>query len=295
MLSLVDPNKDRTRGAAYTFLAATFWGTSFPVIKWGLTYISAYDFVMLRFLISVSILIPVIVLLNRKNFLIYLKNRYMVLLGFLCAISYFFQFIGQQWTTATKTALLINSSVIFAPILSYFWLKEELDYLKATGIITAFLGVFFIVSGGKLTNLQGGNMIGDLLCFFAGVSWGVHTVVSKKISKKEDKSFLFIGAMLLYTFIFISMFSSPFLHSIDFNLETCFAVLYISIFCTVLPFILWYEGLKTIEASSSVTYLLLTIIVATIISIIFLHETLTLTLMLGAFLICAGIWLVETR
>ena len=288
-------NGGRVRGAFFTFMAAALWGTSFPVIKWGLTYISAYNFVMLRFLISILILTPIVMMLNRKNLLIHLKNGYMILLGLLNALSYFLQFIGQQWTTATKTALLTNSSVIFASILSYFWLKEKLGYIKTLGIITAFLGIFFIVSDGKLKNLQSGNMIGDLFCLFSGIAWGFYIVISKKISNKESKTLFFINAMLIYTFLFILLFSSPFLHSIDLNLEVYFAVLYTSIICTILPFLLWYEGLKTVEASSSAVYLLLTIVVATIISVLFLCESLTLTLVLGALLICVGIWLVEAE
>jgi len=292
---LVNPNKGRGRGVVFTFMAAALWGTSFPVVKWGLTYLSACNFVMLRFLISILILTPIVVALNRKNFLIHLKNRYMILLGFLNAISYFLQFIGQQWTTATKTALLTNSSVIFASILSYLWLKEKMGYLKASGIITAFLGMFLIVTCGNLRDLQSGNIIGDLFCLLSGVAWGLYIVISKRISNRENETFFFINVMLIYTLIFILIFSSPFLRPIEFNFEVFFAVLYTGFYCTVLPFLLWYEGLKIVEASSSATYLLLTIVVATIISIIFLRESLTLTLVLGALLICVGIWLVETR
>ncbi len=286
-------NSGRVRGVFFTFMAAALWGTSFPVIKWGLTYISVCNFVMLRFLISILILTPIVVALNRKNFLIHLKNRYIILLGFLNAVSYFLQFIGQQWTTVTKTALLVNSSVIFASISSYFWLKEKMEYLKASGIITAFLGMFLIVTCGNLKNLQSGNMIGDLFCLLSGATWGLYIVISKRILNKENETLFFINVMLIYTFIFILMFSSPFLRPIELNFEVFVAVLYIGFFCTVLPFLLWYEGLKTVEASSSATYLLLTIVVATIISIIFLRESLTLTLVLGALLICLGIWLVE--
>jgi len=276
-------------------MAAALWGTSFPVIKWGLTYISAYNFVILRFLISVSVIVPITIILDRKGFLTYFKNKHIILLGFLNSLSYFLQFVGQQWTTATKTALLTNSSVIFAAILSYFWLKEKLGYFKASGIIVAFLGVFLIVTGGRLENLQSGSIIGDLFCLVSGVSWGFYIVISKMISSQESNSLSFISAMLTYTLLFILFFSLPLIVPVNFSSEVYFAILYTSIFCTILPFLLWYEGLKTIEASSSATYLLLTIIVAAIIGITLLSESFTSTLVFGALLICIGIWIVETK
>ncbi len=276
-------------------MAATLWGTSFPVIKWGLTYISAYNFVMLRFLISILVLVPIAIIIDRKDFFTHFKEKYIILLGLLNSLSYFLQFVGQQWTTATKTALLTNSSVIFAAILSYFWLKERLNYFKASGIIMAFLGVFLIVTGGRLEILQSGTVIGDLFCLVSGVSWGFYIVISKKISNQESNSLSFISAMLMYTFLFTLIFSFPLLVPVDFSFEVYFAILYTSIFCTILPFLLWYEGLKTIQASSSATYLLLTIIVAAIISITLLSESFTLTLVFGAILICVGIWIVETK
>jgi len=276
-------------------MAAALWGTSFPVIKWGLTYISAYNFVILRFLISVSVIVSITIILDRKGFLTYFKNKHIILLGFLNSLSYFLQFVGQQWTTATKTALLTNSSVIFAAILSYFWLKEKLGYFKASGIIVAFLGVFLIVTGGRLENLQSGSIIGDLFCLVSGVSWGFYIVISKMISNQESNSLSFISAMLTYTLLFILFFSLPLIVPVNFSSEVYFAILYTSIFCTILPFLLWYEGLKTIEASSSATYLLLTIIVAAIIGITLLSESFTSTLVFGALLICIGIWIVETK
>lgn len=290
-----DYSKSKNRGVILTFMAAALWGTSFPVIKWGLTYISAYNFVILRFLISVSVIVPITIILDRKGFLTYFKNKHIILLGFLNSLSYFLQFVGQQWTTATKTALLTNSSVIFAAILSYFWLKEKLGYFKASGIIVAFLGVFLIVTGGRLENLQSGSIIGDLFCLVSGVSWGFYIVISKMISSQESNSLSFISAMLTYTLLFILFFSLPLIVPVNFSSEVYFAILYTSIFCTILPFLLWYEGLKTIEASSSATYLLLTIIVAAIIGITLLSESFTSTLVFGALLICIGIWIVETK
>ena len=77
-----DSSKGRVRGVIFTFMAAALWSTSFPVIKRGLANISAYNFVMLRFLISTLIIILITVILNRKNFLLYLKSKYIVFLVF---------------------------------------------------------------------------------------------------------------------------------------------------------------------------------------------------------------------
>jgi len=121
---------------------------------------------------------------------------------------------------------------------------------------------------------------------------GFYIVISKKISNKENLLFYQRYARLHLSFHFD--FSSPLFSSIDFSSEAYFAVLYTKHSLYNFTF-LWYEGLKTVEAFSSAICLLLTIVVAAIISIIFLYEPFTLTLVLGSLLMCVGIWIVGTR
>ncbi len=277
----------------FTLLAATLWGTSFPLVKWSLEYVSPYVLVTLRFLLASVILLPVAFLSARERFFTFFPKPYLLLLGLINGVGYFLQFVGQSLTTAINASLLLNTSVIFASIFSSLWLNEQLGPKKTMGILITFLGTILIVTEGRFKHLSSGTTVGDLLCLSGGMAWGVYTVISKKTSKPKENSLLFTSTMLLYTFLAVFTFSMPFFHLKILPLKIWLSVLYISIFCTAIPFLLWYEGLKRIEASSSAVYLLFMIIVATILSIFFLLEPFTPMIGIGSLLVGGGIWLTE--
>ena len=98
----------------YIIWAAIIWGSSFPVIKYTLDSISPLLFVVLRFFIAFLILIPWI-----KNFSILknLFNRDIIFLSLLNTLGLILQFKAQEITTASKTALFINTSPLFIAII----------------------------------------------------------------------------------------------------------------------------------------------------------------------------------
>jgi len=72
-------------------------------------------------------------------------------------------------------------------------------------------------------------------------------------------------------------------------------VLYVSVFCTGLPFLLYSHGLRKVSAGISCIMLLLEVVVAAAISVVFLGETLVPASIVGAVLIVAGIVFVSVR
>lgn len=283
------------KGVLLTLVAAVLWGTSFPLVKWILTFLEPYLLVSLRFLFASLVLLPITILSEQDLFKRYLQKPYIILLGGINGLGYFLQFLGQNITTAINASLLLNTSAVFASFFSYFWLNEKIGKTKSLGIILTFLGVVLIVTEGQFTSLQSGTFIGDLLCLGSGILWGFYTVYSKKKTNPASHTLVFTCSMLVYTFLSVFFLSLPFLTVSTIQTNLWLGIGYLSIFCTALPFLMWYEGLKQIEASSSAIYLLLMIVTAALLSIIVLSEQLTPYIALGSTVICIGIWVTEQR
>ena len=284
---------NKKKALILTILAGILWGSSFPAIKIGLKYIDAYMFVFLRFFIA-SIIMFFILLLNKNLDLKFGKKRIIWFLGILNGVAYLLQYIGMNFTTASKSSLLVNLSAIWVAILSSFLLKERLGSKKVVGIVFGVLGIFLITTNLNFFTLSRGMIWGDLLVLLSGIVWAIFIVYNKKFITDTENTFQFTAWTLFITVLplipFISFSNNP---SLNLPVEAWLAIGYTAIFCWIVPYYLWLKGLKYISPVTSTIVLLTEVIVAVAISTILLNEMLTIVSGIGAFLILLAIVLVS--
>lgn len=277
---------ERNRARIFIIASAILWGTSFPAIRMGLKYISPIVFLLLRF-VTASFIMLIILFMN--NIKIDFRNfgGIIGLSGFLNALAYALQFIGQKYTYATNAALMINTSPIFTAIFAHFLLKEKLNKAKILGIIITFLGASIIILGAELTIEV--RIIGDILCLTAGAIWGLYMTLAKRIGEGISELEL-ITIWFLYTVLF-SIILLPFEKVIFVpTFTSILVVLYTALICTILPFLLWFKALKIMEASTSSNYFILEILISGIVEAILMGLEIKLPFLIGALLVIIGIY-----
>ena len=77
----------KAKAVFFTILAGALWGTSFPIIKIGLTYTDPFAFLFWRFLVSSITLLIVMMLLGKLEFKI-ADKKLLVFLGIANAVGY---------------------------------------------------------------------------------------------------------------------------------------------------------------------------------------------------------------
>jgi drug/metabolite transporter (DMT)-like permease len=279
----------KRRAVVLTVVAGVLWGTSFPAIKLGLVYVDAYMFVFMRFLVASTIMF--FVLLCRGNHgLEFAKKRVIWLLGIANGVAYLFQYVGMNFTSASKSSLLVNLSAIWVAALSWLMLKERLGIKRAIGIFFGILGVFLITTNLDLRNLGQSTIFGDSAVLLSGVIWAFFTVYNKKlVSNTKDiiqpiTWVLFITLLPLTPFLALST-SAP----LQLPIQAWLAIAYTAVFCWVIPYYLWSEGLKSISPTNSTLILLVEIVVSLVVSSLMLNDTLTLISGIGAIFIMTAI------
>jgi len=284
---------NRTVGRALTLTAAGFWGTSFVIIRWGLIYLPAMEFLFFRFFLS-FIIIFVIIFINDSfdGFREAMFSKEIMLAGILNSLGYTFQFLGQQYTKATNASILINLSGVFVAIIAHYYLKEKLNYIGAAGIIIAFFGASLLITKGELINIFTYNLIGDLLCLLSGLSWALYIVKSKEITVKgfTDEQLLAIW------FLYVTIFSFPLMLLQGFkaiNISGWIAITYTSLTCTILAFLFWYKGLKILEATTSSIYFIIEIAISAILESIIFGLNFTSLEIIGAVFAVSGVFLTD--
>ena len=316
-----------SKSSAAIIISAVLWGTSFPVIKFSLDYANAYHFVLLRFVIA-AVLLSLVLFLQGKPFPVGLmKNRLVLLLGASNAAGFFFQFAGMTLTTAIKTSLLVNSNFVLVIIVSAYLLKEKITPVVAGALVSCELGVVLLTTGGDLGVIGESDFLGDVLVLIASVVWVIYIVANKKavsemIPEQRDEGegagghknpadrekdhggqkpehtdvLSLMTAVMWMTIIFLAVPSLYFgSSSLSRDPVGWAAVLYISVFCTALPFFFYSHGLRKVNAGISCIILLLEVVVAAVISVAFLKESLSPVNMVGAVLIVAGIVVVSLK
>jgi len=262
------------------------------VIKVGLVYVDSYSFAFLRLLIA-SIVILAVVIPLRKLPLGLFKNRLIWVLAMSNAVGFILQYVGMNYTTASKTVLLVDSDVVIVALLSWLTFKEYFSNQMKLAVVMGFLGAALLATGGNLSELTGGELLGDVLVFLAGVSWAFFMVWNKSmISKGIDPTAMTAG-VISSTAIVLLPFALVLgnMNVAAISVEGWGATIYMAVFCSVIAYFTWTVTLKGLTVTHSAILLLLEIIWALILSFWFLGESFTPVAMVGAALILVSILL----
>ena len=285
---------DKKEALLLTIIASSLWGTSFPAIKIGLQYMDAYTFVFLRFFLALLVMLTLVFI--TKKFSFNFNKRLMLFLGVTNGLAYLLQYIGMSYTSASKSSLLVNLTVVWVALLSPILIKEKIGRKKLSGVILSLIGILFITTNLNFESLGVGNIFGDFMVILAGIIWALFILYNKPLVDQSKTLMVPLTWLLLFTILPLTPVV-PFTvgNFLNLPLEAWIAVIYTAVFCWNIPYYLWSKGLQKISPVTSTIILLNEIVVSVIISIIFLGESLTIISGIGAAIIVIAILLVSIK
>jgi drug/metabolite transporter (DMT)-like permease len=276
-------------------LAIIFWGTSFVATKTVLNEIKPVTIIILR-LILASILLTTIALFTKRKFSINLKNHsWIFILALVAVFHLWIQVTGLQYTTAANTGWIIGTAPVFMAILGFVFYKEKITLLQFLGILVAVAGLLLLIGKGDITNIGLIENQGDLLVLASAFTWGVYSMVNKKISLSYSPLMT-----ILYLFLMMAVIIIPF----NLNSETINSVinlspvswmwiLFLGIFCSGVAYVIWAQALRDMESAKVGAFLYFEPLVTVIAAWIYLNEEITLLMIFSGMLITAGVFIVN--
>lgn len=289
------------RGFFFVLLAGIIWGTSFPAVRYALFFTDFWTLTLFRFVFaSLSSFIAGLII-YRKDFFKELKimgDKYTLILSFFMFAGYITESFGQQMTTAGKASLLVITSIIYVAIFGSLWLKEKMTKLKILGIVLGISGIIFLTIFQDPASLLGGSLLGDLFCALAGLVWGFYIIISKYyLQNVENPNSISINiGVYFYTTAILIIPSLFFMNLIIvhvFNMMVLIAGVYLGIACTLVAYIVYYKGLEDVEATTSNIILLSQVVIAIIMGILLLGESLNVFILIGSGFIIAAVILIN--
>ncbi len=289
------PLRSPSRPAAIllTLLASLLWGSSFVVNKLGLDGgLDPVMFTLLRMILAAAITTALVARTPHRALRWFLDWRILVL-GLSNAGGFLFQYLGQGQTSSSHAALLANAGLPLVVLLGWWLLRENLDPLRLVSVALTLVGALLIA----LWRAPGGgeaSLRGDVLVGLSSATWATFIVLNRRLMQERPGELLpMTAAMYLWTVLA----TLPVAASRGFPLPErpagWLAVAYTGIFCSVIPYLAWSHGLKTITAAASSVLLTLEIVFAVLLSMAILGESLGWGAVAGGVLILLGAALVS--
>lgn len=276
-------------------IAIVFWGASFIATKYLLDELTPETIISMRLILAITLLL-VIALIQKRDFKINVKNhKYILLLAVIAVFHLWIQVTGMKYTTASNTGWIIGTAPIFMAILGLFFFKEKLNSVKVIGILIATTGLLLLVGKGNPTNIDLIKNKGDLLILSSSFTWGIYSMVNKKISLTYSPVMT-----ILYLFVMMAIIIIPFTIS-DSTINSIktlssigwAAILFLGLLCSGVAYVIWAYALRELESAKVGAYLYFEPFVTVITAWIFLREEITIFMIMSGLIITAGVYLVN--
>lgn len=276
-------------------LAVIFWGTSFVATKTLLYELKPVTIIILR-LILASLLLSAIAIFTKRSFAVNLKNHLWILFLALVAVFHLWiQVTGLQYTTASNTGWIIGTAPIFMAILGLIFYKERISIFQIAGILIAIAGLLLLIGKGNIFNIGLIQNKGDLLVLGSAFTWGVYSMINKKISLTYSPlmTILYLFIMMVLIIIPFNLNSTVIDSVINLSLTGWISILFLGIFCSGIAYVIWAQALRDMESAKVGAFLYFEPLVTVIAASFFLHEEIFLMTILGGVLITTGVFIVN--
>ena len=278
---------------------ALIWGSSFVAQKSGMDYIEPFTFNGIRMVIGGLVLIPFILLMDRKKARDgaaepmsdeeKAKARKKIIAGGICCglaifVASSLQQFGVSYTTAGKAGFITTLYVVIVPIISVL-LRKRVRPIMWLCVVLGAVGLYLLC----MTDYSFKLAFGDMLVLLCAVAFAVHIMVVDHFAAKLDGTklsciqFLTSGILGL---IGMAIFESPDINAI---LDCWLPILYAGVLSCGLGYTFQVIAQKYAEPTVASLLMSLESVFAVISGAILLHETMSIRELTGCAVIFAAV------
>ncbi len=281
------------------FCVAIVWGLNFTVVKYSIAYFNPLSFNAFRF--ALAALFMWIIVLKRGETITIHKGDLLPLIGLSLLGQFLYQMVfitGIHLTLAANTSVMLSTSPIWVALFSHFFSDEKLTPNRIAGILLAFLGILFIISGGeKSFSISSHSVWGDLIVLLAALIFGIYTLLLKSMLKRYtplhlNTLTLTFGGGALFLAGLPGIFSVPYSQV---TLPAYLGIFYSGLLSIALAYMIWNKGLKSVGAIHTSAYQNLVPVFGLFFGVVLLKEKLHFIQYIGAICTIFGVILIRRK
>ena len=279
------------KGSLSIVLATVIWGSTFVAQSVGVDHVGPFTFLSIRCFLAVAMLLLVLFLRNRKDFVKILTDARLWKAGIPCGIALFaataLQQIGLIYTTAGKGGFITTMYIIMVPILGLF-LKQKPPKTVGISVVIAAVGLY-LISGAGFTAIN----IGDVLMLLCAIAFAVQILIMDRVAGELNSMALNMSQALVCAVI--SGICALFFDTTTWRgiLDCWFPLCWAGIMSMGIAYTLQIVGQKSIEPTTASLLMSFESVFAAISGALLLNESFTLTEGIGCALVFGAIMLTQ--
>ncbi len=281
-------HKTDVLGRVSLLVTTMIWASSFVVLKSTLDHITPLWVLAMRFLLATLLLMIIGGKRLKKVNKEYIRGG--VLMGGCLAMAYAVQTYGLVYTTPGKNAFLTSSYCVLVPFVSWVLFAKKPDKFNIIAGIVCLVGIGCVSLNGDLSVNRG-----DALTVFSGIFYALHIIVSARSVDGKDP--IVLTVIQLAVAAFWCLVAAVIFEPVPTQLsgDCVVGILYLSLLCTGVCYLLQAVGQKYTPASTAAVILTLESVFGTLLSIALGKENLTVEIGIGFALIFAAVFVSETK
>lgn len=277
----------------YIILSCALWGSSCLFVD----AIGSYGFTTLqmmggRALVAFLAITIYSLLFNRQAFKTNLKSVWVfIFVGLFIYGTGALYYASMVMTSVSTAVVLMYTAPIYVVIFSVIFLKEKLTGLKLISVIIMLVGCTFV--SGIIGGLRF-DTIGILLGILAGFAYAGYNIVTKISMQKGNAP----TTCTLYGFMFMTVIALVFCEpqkTVELTSKNPLPIIILfvalGLITSIIPYFLFTIALRDISAGTASSLGILEPMSATLFSIAFLGEKLTLLSSIGMLLILSAVFM----
>ena len=262
-----------------TLMAGIGWGCiGLFVRRLNVLSFSSFEICAIRNSITLCLLFILILCTDRSLFKIRLKDIWCFLGTGIVSLILFnvCYFTTITLTSLSIAAVLLYTSPAFVMIMSRFIFGEKITGRKVLAIVLTIGGCFLV--SGMIGDTGSLTLKGLLMGLCSGFCYALYSIFGRFALNKGYNSM----TISFYTFVFgaiglIPLVNYPAIGQVILSSASniILAILF-ALICTLMPYLFYTKGLTILENSTAAVVVAIEPVVATLISVLILHEPMTL-------------------
>ncbi|MBK6929452.1 MAG: DMT family transporter [Saprospirales bacterium] len=271
---------------------AFVWGGTFIATRAAAQYLAPFAGAFLRFLFASAGLLALMLLQQKpwprpgRRMLLHLTG--MALTGII-AYNYFF-FSALKILPASRASLLVALNPVMVLFAAALFFGETLRWVKVLGGLLALFGAVVVISRGDLGHIFDHFGPGEALALGCPATWAVYTLLSRHAS--GDGFTPLVTTTYVCLFGTLGLFPLALLDGLPLwalPARIWGALAYLGLLGTVLGFVWYAEGIRTIGATRTAIFNNLVPVFGVLLSVLLLGETVSWVVVGGGLFVVLGV------
>ena len=282
----------QVRADGILILVTLCWGVSYLLMDISLEELDPFTLNAFRFLGAFAI--AALVSFKKIRTVNKTTLKYSLLVGFALVFVYIGATFGVKYTSLSNSGFLCALTVVFTPILAWLFFKRAPGKKLTFVVILCFIGIALLTLGDDFSiNME--HLKGDMLCLMCAVAYAADLLLTEKAVSHEEVDAYNLGVFQLgvtgaLNLIMALIVETP---QAPQTMEVWSAVIFLSVFCTGVAFVLQPVAQQYTTASHVGVIFTLEPVFAAVVAYFFAGEILSFKAYLGAALMLASIFIME--